>query len=223
VEIRSSALEPDQPTRLPSPPHAPVLAYGARAASKESTIVFLHGMCDTPENECAYLHVAATGFGDLVCPRANGRCSNGNAIWQGSFAQRRAPVDAALVALEERRGPLAKPTGPTVLIGFSQGAYEAVNLVTHEEGPYTHLVLIGANVEPDARTLQRHGIRAVILASGDFDGAMPTMKRSASALARAGMRAKFESLGKVGHSFAQNMREWTEQALAWLLSSDNAD
>jgi predicted esterase len=218
----ANTLLADEPTLLASPPHTPTLTFGGRAHPVNRTIVFLHGMCDTPENECAFLHEAATHFGDLLCPRANGRCANGNAIWRGSLAERRSPVDAALAAIEARRGPGGAPGRQMVLFGFSQGAYEAVNLVASKPGPYTHLLLIGANVEPDARTLLGRGIRSVLMASGDFDQAMPTMKRSARALAQAGLRARFESLGRVGHAFAPDMRAWTEHALGWLLDEPPA-
>jgi predicted esterase len=204
---------------LPADGPAPVLAYPARLVGTVPAVVFLHGMCDTPENECRWLHRAATDVGHLVCPRAAGTCQNGGSIWSGPSADRRAIVENGLAALKSRFGDANVETGG-VLIGFSQGAYEAVRLVHEGPGPFSYLLLIGAKVELDARLLEKRGIVAVLLASGEYDGARPAMQKAARDLARAGIRAEYRSLGRVGHSFAPDMETWTEDALRWLVAGE---
>jgi predicted esterase len=192
--------------------YAPLL----EADAKKPVIVMLHGMCDTPENECNAFHPAATDAGFLVCPRANGACGNGGAMWRGSPESKRALIDDSLAALTTEFGPSAVTDHDATLIGFSQGAYLAVDMVKRSKGPWSSLILIGASIDLDARSLREAGIRRVLLAAGDYDGARPAMQRTAAALIQAGLEAKFASLGPVGHQFAFDMNAWMKDALAWV-------
>jgi len=179
-------------------------------------IVMLHGMCDTPENECNAFHPAAANVGFLVCPRANGACGNGGAIWRGSPESKRALVDDSLTALGTQFGSSAIIDRDATLIGFSQGAYLAVDMVKRSKGPWSSLILIGASIEVDARTLREAGILRVLLAAGDYDGARPAMQKTTAELVRAGFDAKFATLGPVGHQFAPDMNAWMKDALEWV-------
>jgi predicted esterase len=179
-------------------------------------IVMLHGMCDTPENECNAFHPAATSEGFLLCPRANGACGNGGAIWRGSPESKRALVDDSLNALSTEFGSTAVTDHDATLVGFSQGAYLAVDMVKRSKGPWSSLILIGASIDIDVRSLREAGIRRVLLAAGDYDGAKPAMQRATASLVQAGFDAKFSSLGPVGHQFAFDMNAWMKDALVWV-------
>jgi predicted esterase len=196
----------------------PAIVYAPEleAEAKKPVIVMLHGMCDTPENECNAFHPAVANVGFLVCPRANGACGNGGAIWRGSPESKRALVDDSLTALGTQFGSSAIIDRDATLIGFSQGAYLAVDMVKRSKGPWSSLILIGASIEVDARTLREAGILRVLLAAGDYDGARPAMKKTTSELVHAGFDAKFASLGPVGHQFAPDMNAWMKDALEWV-------
>ncbi len=195
------------------PPSAP---SSVLPAAGRPVIVMLHGMCDTPDNECNAFYPAATGAGFLVCPRANGACSNGGAMWRGSPESKRALIDDSLAALGTEFGSSAIVDHDATLIGFSQGAYLAVDMVKRGKGPWSSLILIGASVEIDARSLREAGIRRILLAAGDYDGANPAMQKATRELVRAEVEAKFASLGPVGHQFAPDMNGWMKDALAWV-------
>ena len=75
---------------------------------------------------------------------------------------------------------------------------------------------MSASIDVDARALREAGIRRVLLASGDYDGAKPAMQRAAATLIGAGFEAKFVSLGPVGHQFAYDMNAWMKDALTWV-------
>jgi predicted esterase len=179
-------------------------------------IVFLHGMCDTPENECGMLHAGVERTGFLVCPRANGSCNNGGAIWRGSPESKRSLVDQSLAALSAEYAGAARTDRDVTLVGFSQGAYLALDMVAREKGPWSSLVLMSASVKPDARVLEKAGIRRVLLAAGDFDGARPAMQRAVEQLVADGFDARWKSMGPVGHQFAADMNAWMGDALEWV-------
>jgi predicted esterase len=215
--------EAHAPRWMPVDGH-PVLVYSPESASvvpqARRVIVMLHGMCDTPENECSRFHAASSGF--LVCPRANGECGNGGAIWRGPFASKQALVAGSLQALKSELGDAIDTEHEATLIGFSQGAYLALNLVTDDANPFSKLILIGASVEPDVRVLKRAGVRRVLLAAGDYDGAKTNMQRAAARLASEGFDARYMSLGLVGHQFAVDMDGWMRRALSWVDGEDDA-
>jgi predicted esterase len=188
-------------------------------ARPSPVIVMLHGMCDTPENECSRFHGAASAAGFLLCPRANGACGNGGAMWRGSLESKQALLAAGLNELAAEFPGSVDVEHDATLVGFSQGAYLAVSLLPRERSPFSSLVLIGAAVEVSAERLERAGIRRVVLAAGDFDGARPAMERAAQRLVREGADARFMSLGPVGHAFAPDMEGWMERALAWARAS----
>jgi predicted esterase len=196
----------------------PVIVYAPSLEpdTKRPVIVMLHGMCDTPENECNSFHPAATSEGFLVCPRANGACGNGGAIWRGSPESKRALIDDSLAALATEFGPSAMVDHDATLVGFSQGAYLAVDMVKRAKGPWSSLILIGASVDIDAKSLRDAGIRRVLFASGDYDGARSAMQKAAADLVRAGFDAKFVSMGPVAHQFAFDMNAWMKDALSWV-------
>lgn len=192
---------PDAPARRPAP-----------------AVVYLHGMCGEPENGCAWLADGAASFGWLVCPRANGACAGGGpgASWSGNLAARRASIDDALaVAAREHPGAIDL-VARTVLVGFSQGAYLALDLALATPQKYKGLLLIGAYVDPPRAALERAGIERVVFAAGDYDGARPAMQRAAERLAREGFSARWVSLGRVGHTYASNPKETVRDALVWL-------
>jgi predicted esterase len=201
----------------------PAIAYPpARSASTRPVTLMLHGMCDRPENECSWISGAATERGFLLCPRANGECGNGGALWRGSLASKQALLSESLGELRAQFEGEVDVEHDATLIGFSQGAYLALGLLGEDPCPFTKLLLMGASVEPDAKTLERAGIRRVLLAAGDFDGARPAMQRAAARLSEQGTVARFMSLGPVGHQFAPDMESWMRRALAWLDDPESA-
>jgi predicted esterase len=136
-------------------------------------------------------------------------------MWRGSSAEKKNLVDASLAALGEQF-PGAETDRNATLVGFSQGAFLALDLATHHQGPWSNLILIGASVEPDPRALANAGIRRVLLASGDYDGAKGAMRTAAARLSEAGIESTWKSLGPVGHQFAFDMDAWMAVALEWV-------
>ena len=57
------------------------------------------------------------------------------------------------------------------------------------------MILIGASIEIDARSLREAGIRRVLLAAGDYDGAKPAMQHAAASLTQAGFEGEILELG----------------------------
>jgi predicted esterase len=194
--------------------YPPVDATAARPA-----IVFLHGMWAGPEEQCGIFERAATPFGFLVCPRGNTPNGDGR-MWTGTYAtvapQLRAGLDAAGALAP---GKLDR-TGGGTLIGYSNGAYFAVEVAMAEPGKWTGLVLLSMRLELDVSRLRAAGVRRILLAAGDRDGARAPLQALAERTDSAGLATRFTSLGPGGHEFPPDMSARMCDAVAWVRDAD---
>jgi predicted esterase len=151
----------------------------------------------------------------VVCPTGNVDYGDGRADWKGDGEEKARHIDAAL---EAALAPLSlEPSAERgdVLMGFSRGAFVARDVAYARANKWRGLVLIGAALTPDAARLRENGIRRVVLASGDFDGAKKTMVLARAKLCAQGMPARFVSLGPVWHALPEDSMKRLADAIAW--------
>jgi predicted esterase len=182
-------------------------------------IVFLHGMWAGPEESCGYFERAATPFGFLVCPRGNAPNGEGR-MWVGNYASVAPSVRAALHGAEALAPGKLDRAGGT-LIGYSNGAYFAVEVAQFEPGRWTGLVLLSMRVELDAARLRAAGVRRIVLAAGEHDGARASMRAVAAKTDAAGLPTRFMSLGPGGHEFPSDMHARMCAAISWVRAADS--
>jgi predicted esterase len=219
IETSPRALRESGATILAFPPASGFAsASDAPPSSRALTVVYLHGIHGLPANGCPWLRDGASELGWLVCPEANERLSNGTFSWGGTVASQREVVARAERAAQAQG---ADPSAANVLVGFSQGAYVALDLVRAHLGRYRGLVLIGADVTPSRKLLQEGGVSRIVLAAGDLDGASAPMKRAAEQLRREGIDVRFVSLGRIGHSYATPDRDALRDAIVWAGASNS--
>ena len=192
-----------------------VLAFRPKSTqANRPMVVMLHGMCDPPERECPYFANTVTEFAWLVCPKARLRCPGGQTLWD--WRKKYETVDAAVERVERFAPDDVDASGERILIGFSLGALAAMDIAHRGEGRWQRLLLIGAEVYPNARLLARAGVKRVLLASGERDMMRWHMSNEARRLDQQGIPARYMSMGPVGHWFAPDMDTWMKDALAWL-------
>ena len=191
------------------------VAYApADPSTPRPPIVFLHGMWAGPEDSCGYFERAATRYGFLVCPRGNAPNGEGR-MWSGNYASVAPSVHAALRAAEALAPGKLDRAGGGTLIGYSNGAYFAVEVARSEPGKWTGLVLLSMRVELDASALRAAGIRRIVLAAGERDGARKSMQALAEQTNAAGLSTRFMSLGPGGHEFPPDIAAKMCVAVAW--------
>ena len=193
------------------PPLPGTLPEGARA----TRLVMLHGMCSDALGTCDYWNAAGRDGTVLICPTGNGRCG-GWPDWQGDGEDKAAFLDSVLDTVKRRYGDQLASPGQDILMGFSRGAFVARDVAYARPGRYRGLILIGAALRPDAARLKASGIRAVVLASGDHDGARPMMRHAATELTARGLPARFMSLGKIYHQLPDDLEQHVAAAIAWI-------
>ncbi len=195
----------------------PILVYPPRSTSNAAPpLVLLHGMCGRPENECPWFAGSATDGRWVACPRADLSCNGGGSIWSGATRARADLVGSTEARLERAFDGAAGWTRGGILVGFSLGAFVALDVAEASHGEWKRLMLIGAFVKPSAKKLEAAGVESVLFASGDWDMSHDEMRRQARALERQGVRARYMSMGPVGHEFAKDMDTWLKEAIGWL-------
>ena len=197
--------------------------FGAPPAKPEqrlATFVYLHGVCGLTQNGCGHFEGAP---GWLVCPQANAACSNGGSAWGESVDDKLAVIDAALDA--SRAAWPESRTAPVVLVGFSQGAYVAMDVARARPGQFAGMLLLGADTAHGVDRIRAARVPRVALACGAYDMMFPVMRDTPRALGSFKIAAHFASLGRVGHTYAaeDGTDETLAALLAWLVSGDAGD
>jgi predicted esterase len=191
-------------------------------ASRAPLVVMLHATCMQPASVCNWFGSAGRDLGWLVCPSGNKTCA-GEPDWNGSGAAKAEFLERAIGRVKEKVGPFVDEE-PGVLIGWSRGAFAARDMVVARKdvvkAHFTGLVLIAAQVAPDAATLRAAGIHRVVMAAGDYDLSRPMMTEAIAALKRAGMPARYVSLGKIGHVWPANFEATMREPIAWAAEKD---
>jgi predicted esterase len=212
---RSASAEPFELAEGEAGPG--VVVYPARQPGPHAITVVLHGMCGQPANACRHFAAQVTEQEHLICPRATRRCDGGGASWPHvGFAE---PIERSiqrgLAALSALGNEVDETRGRT-LIGYSLGAFRALELAEHGAHKYPRVMLIGAKVYPNQRRLLESGVERLLLSAGSADMMHDHMQRETRRLTRAAFPARFLGLGPVGHFFTPSFQEYLPEALLWL-------
>lgn len=193
-----------------------VVVYPAQTPGPHRVTVLLHGMCGEPRNTCPHFAATVTKHEHLVCPRASERCQGGGASWpQRGFES---PIERAVARAEAALGPQLDRGDGRTLIGYSLGAFRALELAQHGAGRYPRLMLLGARIHSSPAQLRDRGVERVLLGAGAFDMTYEHLQREARWVSRRGVSARFVGLGRVGHALTPSFADYLPEAFAWLTS-----
>ena len=205
------------PFELPESDGEPgVVVYPATAPGPHQVTVVLHGMCGHPENTCRYFADQVTADQHLICPRASRRCDGGGASWPATGFEQQ--IERAVQRAEAALGDAVDETHGRTLIGYSLGAFRALELAQHGAGKYPRVMLIGAKILPSQKLLRENGVERLLLSAGSADMMHDHMQRETQRLLRGGFTTRFLGLGPVGHAFTPKFVEYLPEALRWLAS-----
>jgi predicted esterase len=191
-----------------------VVVYPAQAPGAHRVTVLLHGMCGEPQNACSHFAPQVTADEHLLCPRASRRCDGGGSTWpQSGFEQK---IEQAVQRAMAVLGDKVERTQGRTLIGYSLGAYRALELAQHGAGKYPRVMLIGARILANQKLLRANGVERLLLSAGAWDMMNEPMRRETQRLVRSGFTTRFLGLGPVGHAFTPSLQEYLPEALRWL-------
>jgi len=191
-------------------------AVSAATRDDRRVVTMLHGAGSSVEGNCQSVTAAVPEGFVLLCPAGNRAYGDGHADWAGEGEEKATHLDAALGESARARGLPADRGGDDVLVGFSRGAFVARDVVYARPGRYSGLVLIGAALVPDPQRLKDSGIKRVVLASGELDGAYKTMRSAETKLRASGIEVRFVSLGKVYHTLPADTSARLAEPMRWV-------
>ena len=202
-----------------TPDEPGVVFHPAEIEGAAGVMVVLHGMCGQPANACRHFASQVTHTMHLICPRARQRCEGGGSSWPhvGFSDQIERAVLRATQALAER---VDESRGRT-LVGYSLGAFRALELAERAAHKYPRVMLIGARIFPNQQRLRDSGVERLLLSAGRWDMTHGHMQSESRRLARYGFPSLFLGLGPVGHAFTPSFQEYLPQALDWLTGADS--
>ena len=209
------AVPPAQVERLLVPGDLVASIVRAKDGAAPLT-VFMPGMCS---NGNAYLQTfpeAARRQGGVVAIEGDQACGvEGFRTFSWDAARQHARVEAALAAA----GLTQIPREGITLVGYSQGAALAEQMVQRWPGRYARVVLIGAPTDPSPRNLAR--ARAVVTMSCSLD--VPArMKQAAQATSRAGVPATYFEMSGCRHGNVADPERIFDAAFDWLRANERA-
>jgi len=129
---------------------------------------------------------------------------------------------AAIQVLRQKYGRRVQLYGNT-LIGFSEGAYAAMNVGVREPRTFNRWLILAANSSYwggpglDALGSARDRVRRVYLITGERDGVVDGTREVENWLRRAGVTTRVSTPNDMGHEVVLERKpELYRAALAWL-------
>lgn len=211
------------PLRLEVPGQADAYYYRAHGKGLRPVIMVLHGRGAYPAEECRKWARVATQFGWVVCPSGPEDRGGGARGWNNSVPAGRATTDAALQALRAKYKGRVQLKG-NLLIGFSEGAFIAMQLGLHDPTTWSRWLILAANDQywwGDAGALldeDRKKLRRVYLLTGENDEVAPNTKRVGDMLKQHKIAHKVRIVPGMGHEVPADRMGIYRRPLHWLFA-----
>jgi predicted esterase len=184
-------------------------------------LVYLHGRGGHPEADCRRWANLARRYGWLVCPSGPVPYGDGRA-WDNNWPSAHHATMAAISALRDKYGRRVQLWGNT-LIGFSEGAYAAMNVGVREPRTFNRWLILAANSKywggPGLEALgsAKNRVRRVFLITGEHDGVIEGTHQVEAWLQKAGVPTKVITPSNMGHETPlEKKTQMYRGALSWL-------
>jgi predicted esterase len=194
---------------------------GPGRRSLKPVIVYLHGRGGHPEADCRRWAPIARPFGWLACPVGPAE-HNGGRAWNNNWASAQRFTMAAIGGLRERYGRRIQLWGNT-LVGFSEGAYAAMNVGVREPRTFNRWLILAADSSywggPGLEALgsARDRVRRVYLITGENDGVVDGTREVEAWLKKAGVATRVTTPNDMGHEVLLERKAFMySEALRWL-------
>ncbi|HEY6079747.1 MAG TPA: LysM peptidoglycan-binding domain-containing protein [Polyangiaceae bacterium] len=184
-------------------------------------LVYLHGRGGHPEQDCRRWASVARRYGWLVCPSGPVPYGDGRA-WDNNWPSAHHATMAAINALRDKYGRRVQLWGNT-LIGFSEGAYAAMNVGVREPRTFNRWLILAASSKywggPGLEALgsAKDRVRRVFLITGEHDGVIESTHQVEAWLQKAGVPTRVITPNNMGHEVPlEKKTQMYRSALAWL-------
>lgn len=221
---RRSSRDPNAMKELAVPGAGPVYYYepsGTGRLSMRPIVVYLHGRGGDAQADCRRWSRVARRFGWLLCPSAP-TPHNGGRTWSNNWVSGQNAVMGSIQALRNLYGRRVQLYGNT-LVGFSEGAYVAMNVGVRQPRTFNRWLILGADVSYwggsglEALKDAKSKVRRVVLITGGMDMVVDDTRTVAGWLEKEGVPLRIQTPGALAHEVAlERMPGMYESALRWL-------
>ncbi|HVJ90695.1 MAG TPA: hypothetical protein VM580_12890 [Labilithrix sp.] len=212
------------PLRIEVPGAPDAYYYKPRERGTKPVIMYLHGRGGNPAEDCRKWARVATQFGWIVCPSGSGTNEYGGRTWSNGPVDAQRVIDATIEALHEKYRSKVRRRG-NVLIGFSEGAWVAMNVGLKDQRTWSSWLILAASdaywgdvreaLDKAKRKLQR-----VYLLTGENDGVAQKTVRVGETLKKVNVPVKVQLVPGLGHEVpSDRMVSTYRRPLAWLVSA----
>jgi predicted esterase len=226
VGARGPASDPNAPERLDLPGMPPAFYYRPIERGLKPVLVYLHGRGGNPQQDCIKWGPVAREFGWIVCPSGPEDRGGGARAWSNNWMSAKNVVDRTIAGLREKFGRRVQLRGNT-LIGFSEGAFVAMNIGVREPEVFNRWLILAANhgywggEGQEELEKQYARIKRVYLLTGEQDGVVDATRRVFDILDQAGVHVIMRTPEDLAHEIPEDrMRRLYRRPLRWLNSID---
>jgi predicted esterase len=186
-------------------------------------LMYLHGRGGQPERDCRRWARVARRLGWLVCPSGPGALGRGHG-WNNDWRVARRVATATVQALRAKYGRRVQLYGNTIM-GFSEGAFVAMNVGLREPRTFNRWLLMGADPgywgAPGKALLSsaKQRMRRVYLITGERDSVVQGTRKVREWLRAASIPTRITTPNDLGHEVAlEGKASLYRMALIWLES-----
>ena len=220
-----AARQVAEPSRLEVPGYPDAFYYRPHGRGQRPVVMYLHGRGGNPGEDCRKWARVASAFGWVVCPQGPEDRGGGARSWLNSASSAKEIMDATLHALREhykRRVQLRH----NILIGFSEGAFVAMQVGLHDPATWDRWLILAANEQywfgdtEAILTQDRRKFRRIYLLTGENDEVAENTERVGEMLKKAKIPSKVKIVPGLGHEIpADRMVTTYRRPLLWLAAS----
>ncbi len=187
--------------------------------------MYLHGRGGNPAEDCRKWAKVGTQFGWVVCPAGPGTNENGGRTWANGAGEAQKTIDGAIEALRAKYKGRVNRRG-NVLIGFSEGAFVAMQVGLKDQRTWTKWLILGASDSywggdvSEALDETKRKLRRVYLLTGENDGVAQNTVKVGDTLKLNKVPVKVRLVPGMGHEVpSDRMVSTYRRPLAWLVAA----
>ena len=221
---KGGSVVPD-PQRIEVPGYPDAFFYKPHVKGLRPVLMYLHGRGGNPLEDCRKWARVGTQFGWVVCPQGPEDRGGGSRAWNNSVPAGQQIMNATLQALREKyRGKVQLRNN--VLIGFSEGAFIAMQVGLHDPQTWSRWLILAANDQywwGDTQALlhdNRRRYKRVYLFTGENDEVAQNTVRVGDALKAAKIPVRVKIAPGMGHEIpGDRMITNYRRPLLWLINA----
>jgi len=211
--------------RLEVPGASDAFYFKPRAKGPRPILMYLHGRGGNPAEDCRKWAKVGTQFGWVVCPAGPGDNGGGGRSWANGAGDAQKIIDGAVQALRTKYHGKVQRHG-NVLIGFSEGAFIAMQVGLKDQSTWTKWLILGASEQywggdvTEALDVEKRKVRRVYLLTGENDGVAQNTVKVGDTLKKNKVPVKVRLVPGMGHEVpSDRMVSTYRRPLAWLIAA----